>query len=67
MSKVVLFREFALRTALRKQGIRFIESARGYPAVRDPAAENPQGVMNVDLDETSLHKLRQHYGPALVR
>lgn len=41
--------------------------SKGYPAVRDPAAENPQGAMPRELGTGELHRLRQHYGPALVR
>lgn len=48
----------------RRQTIR---SSKGYSEVRDPAADGPSGVMKADLDAASLHKLRQSYGPALVR
>lgn len=40
-------------------------SSKGYPEVRDPAAENPRGILQDNLGEASLHRLRQHYGPAL--
>ena len=42
-----------------------IRSSKGYPEVRDPAAENPCGILQRDLGDAAIHKLRQHYGPAL--
>jgi hypothetical protein len=66
MSVVVSFNEFACRAIRRKQQIPYIESSKGYPALRDPAADNPIGALQSNLDEASLHKLRQHYGPAFV-
>lgn len=36
---------------------------KGYPAMRDPAAENPIGLLQ-DISRADEHKLRQHYGPA---
>lgn len=41
-----------------------IPSSKGYPAVRDPAAENPQGSLRADLGKASLRRMRQHYDPA---
>lgn len=38
-----------------------IASSKGYPAKRDPQAENPQGVMRRYLGEASIHKMRQRY------
>lgn len=40
------------------------KSSKGYPERRDPAAERPSGVLNKDLDEASLRKLRQRYAPS---
>lgn len=48
-----------------KRSLPPIKSSKGYPEKRDPAAENPRGVLKNDLDEASLRRLRQHYGPAL--
>lgn len=42
-----------------------IRSSKGYPEVRDPAAENPRGILQQNLGEAGIRKLRQHYGPAL--
>lgn len=36
-------------------------SSKGYPEVRDPAAENPSGILKGELDEASLRRLRQRY------
>lgn len=39
--------------------------SKGYPEIRDPAADKPRGILNATLDEASLRRLRQHYGPRL--
>lgn len=44
----------------RKQ---FSRHSKGYPEVRDPAAENPQGVMRSDLTPHQVERLRHRYGP----
>ena len=41
-----------------------IASSKGYPAVRDPAAEQPHGALNDKLDDASVRRMRQHYAPA---
>ncbi len=65
MSKVVSLSEFALLTIHRKNNLLPNRHSRGYPEHRDPAAEKPSGVLSEHLGEAALHKLRQHYGPAL--
>ncbi len=42
----------------------FIPSSKGYPATRDPQADNPTGVLPRDLSPAHEHKLRQRYAPA---
>lgn len=37
--------------------------SRGYPAQRDPAAENPAGLLQ-DMNEVDELKLRQRYAPS---
>lgn len=41
------------------------KSSKGYPEIRDPAAENPRGVLSETPGDATLRKLRQHYGPAM--
>jgi hypothetical protein len=43
----------------------FTRSSKGYPETRDPAAAGGQGLMHGTLGASSLHRLRQQYGPAL--
>lgn len=38
--------------------------SKGYPAVRDPAAENPVGLLE-NIKAGDEHKMRLHYGPAV--
>ncbi|NCO03308.1 MAG: hypothetical protein GW903_03855 [Alphaproteobacteria bacterium] len=42
----------------------FTPSHKGYPARRDPQAENPKGIMSSDIGAAQERRLRQHYGPA---
>ncbi|MCI5059583.1 MAG: hypothetical protein MRY79_00765 [Alphaproteobacteria bacterium] len=39
----------------------FIASSKGYPAQRDPAAENPTGVLPQNISKGAQHKLSQRY------
>ncbi len=56
--------------------------SKGYPQQCDPAAEKrdpavkydpmkertrPSSLLNAELDEASLRRLRQHYGPAVPK
>ncbi len=45
--------------ALREQSPRF-QHSKGYPAVRDPAAENPQGLLQ-GAGPADIRRLRLHY------
>jgi len=45
--------------ALRKQSPVF-QASKGYPAVRDPAAENPVGLLH-GAGEGELRRLKLHY------
>lgn len=58
--------EFATAGGGREQKPTPIRSSKGYPEVRDPAAENPRGVLQDNLDAASLHRLRQHYSHAPI-
>lgn len=39
----------------------FIKSAGGYPEIRDPAAENPKGVLPKEVNATLKRRMRQKY------
>ncbi len=41
-----------------------IRSSKGYPEMRDPAADNARGILNDRLDNAALQKLRQRYAPS---
>lgn len=44
----------------------FIRSSKGYPEIRDPAADGRQGSMLSGLGAGDEHCLRTKYGPARV-
>lgn len=42
----------------------FIPSSKGYPARRDPQAENPKGVISSNLSPVEERHWRNRYGAA---
>jgi hypothetical protein len=56
--------EFSGMGGERPQGKPQPKYSKGYPEVSAPA---PRGILSDNLDEASLRRLRQHYGPPTYR
>lgn len=64
MTKIIEFRlKETYNAALRDQE-KWRFHSKGYPAMRDPAAEAPVGLLT-SASKVDEHKLRQHHGPAV--
>jgi hypothetical protein len=64
VTKIIEFRlKETYGAALRDQEV-WRSHSKGYPALRDPAAEAPAGLLAL-VSKADEHKMRQHYGPAV--
>lgn len=50
---------------LKKQGISFFftPSSKGYPAYRDPAADNPVGILPANPSDGEVRRWKNRYAP----
>lgn len=54
---------FDAKMKIKKLQFSFIPNSKGYPAYRDPAADNPTGILSEQPTAAETRHWKNHYAP----